>query len=73
VVLDSSGKWEKVKKQVVTMVKSALNSISIYVARAPNIEVRVLEQLYNSLAQSHIMTGGNLGNGRWVERNRKSL
>jgi hypothetical protein len=29
----------------------------ICVVRAPNIEVKVLEELYNSLVESHMMTG----------------
>jgi hypothetical protein len=44
VVLDSRGTWEKETKQVAIKGKSALNSINIFVARAPNIEVKVLEQ-----------------------------
>jgi hypothetical protein len=47
VVLDSGVKCEKGRKHVVIRGKSALNSINICVAGAPNIEVRVLEQLYN--------------------------
>jgi hypothetical protein len=37
--------------------KSALNIINICVARAPNIEVKVLEQVYNTLVESRMMTG----------------
>jgi hypothetical protein len=57
VVLDSRGKWEKERKQVAIRVKSALNSINICVARAPNIEVKVLVQIYNALVASRMMTG----------------
>jgi hypothetical protein len=56
IVLDSRGKWEKERKQVAIRGKSVLNSINICVARAPNIEVKVLEQLYNTLVESHMMT-----------------
>jgi hypothetical protein len=55
--LDSTGKWEKERKQVAIRGKSALNSINICVARAPNIEVKVLEQVYNALIESRMMTG----------------
>jgi hypothetical protein len=54
-VLDSRGKWER--KQAANRGKSALNSINICVARTPNIEVKVLERLYNLLVQSCTMTG----------------
>jgi hypothetical protein len=37
--------------------KSALNSVNICVARAPNIEVKVLEQVCNALVESRMMTG----------------
>jgi hypothetical protein len=37
--------------------KSALNSTNICVDRAPNIEVKVLEQVYNALVESRMMTG----------------
>jgi hypothetical protein len=73
VVLDSGGKWENERKPVVIRGISALNSINICVARAPNIEVRVLEQLYNSLVESNMITGRNLGVGRWMEGNRESI
>jgi hypothetical protein len=49
VVLDSWGKWEKERKQAA--------SINTCVTRAPNIEVKVLEQLYNMLVESCMMTG----------------
>lgn len=32
-------------------------SINIYVARAPNIRLKILEQECNSLIESHMMTG----------------
>jgi hypothetical protein len=57
VVLDNRGKWEKERKQVAVRGKSALNSINICVARAPNIQVKVLEQVYNALVESRMMTG----------------
>jgi hypothetical protein len=44
-VLDNRGSWEKERKQLAIRGKSALNSINICVARALNIEVKVLEQL----------------------------
>jgi hypothetical protein len=52
-VLDSRGKWEKERKQVAIRGKSALNSFNICIARAPNIEVKVLEQLCNALVVTH--------------------
>jgi hypothetical protein len=57
VVLDSRGKWEKEGKQVAIRRKSALNSINICIARAPNIKVKVLEQAYNALVESRMTTG----------------
>jgi hypothetical protein len=57
VVLDSRGTWDKERKQVAIRGKSALNSINICVARAPNIEVKVLKQVYNALVESRMMTG----------------
>jgi hypothetical protein len=57
VVLDSRGKWDKERKQVAIWGKSALNSTNICVARAPNIEVKVLEQVHNALVESRMMTG----------------
>jgi hypothetical protein len=33
---------------------------------APNIKVKILEHTYNSLEESHVMMGGNLGlEGGW--------
>jgi hypothetical protein len=57
VVLDSRGKWEKERKQIAIRGKSALSSINKCVATAPNIEVKVLEQLYNVSEESRMMTG----------------
>jgi hypothetical protein len=57
VLLDSRGKCEKERKRVAVRGKSALNSINICVARAPNIEVKISEQLYNALVESRMMTG----------------
>jgi hypothetical protein len=45
------------EKQVAIRGKSTLNSINICVARAPNIEVKISEQLYNALVQPRMMTG----------------
>jgi hypothetical protein len=56
-ILDSRGTWDKERKQVAIRGKSALNSINICVARAPNTEVKVLEQVYNALVESCMMTG----------------
>jgi hypothetical protein len=70
VVLYSRGKWEKERKRVAIRGKSALSSINIYVARAPNIEAKVLEKLYNVSVESR--SGGNMGVGRWMERDRES-
>jgi hypothetical protein len=56
-VVDNRGSWDKERKQVAIRVKSALNSINICVARAPNIEVKVLEEVYNALVESRMMTG----------------
>jgi hypothetical protein len=72
-VLNSRGKWEKERKQVQIRGKSALNSINICVAMAPNIEVKVLEQLYNSLAVMLHDRAGNLGDGKWMEGNEGKL
>jgi hypothetical protein len=72
VVLDSGGAWDKERKQVAIRGKLALNSISTCAARAPNIEVKVLEQVYNALVESCMMTGGNLGFGRRVEGGKES-
>jgi hypothetical protein len=57
VVMDSTGTWDKERKQVAIRGKSALNSINTCVARAPNIEVKVLKQVYNALVKSRMMTG----------------
>jgi hypothetical protein len=70
VVLDSRGKWEKERKQVAIRGKSALNSISICVTRASNIEVKVLEQLYNALVESRMMTGVEIW---WLEDGWKEI
>jgi hypothetical protein len=56
-VLDSRGTWDKERKQVAIRGKSALKSINMCVARALNIEVKVLEQVYNALVESRMMTG----------------
>jgi hypothetical protein len=53
VVLDSRGTWDKERKQVAIRGKSALNSINLCVTRAPNIKVKVLEQVYNALVVTH--------------------
>jgi hypothetical protein len=61
VVLDSRGKWEKERKQVAIRGKSTLNNINICVARAPNIEVNVLEQWFpNGVSQHPGVAGGTL-------------
>jgi hypothetical protein len=57
VVSDSRGTWDKERKQVAIRGKSALNSINICVARAPNIEVKVLEQVCYTLVESRMTTG----------------
>jgi hypothetical protein len=57
VVMDSRGTWDKERKQVAIRGKSALYCINICIARAPNIEVKVLEQVYNALVESRMMTG----------------
>jgi hypothetical protein len=57
VVLDSRGTWDEERKQVAIRGKSALYCINICVARASNIEVKVLEQVYNALVESRMMTG----------------
>jgi hypothetical protein len=51
VVLNSRGKWEE--RKIVIRGEIRFN---IYVARALNIEDRVLEQIYNSLTESYMMT-----------------
>jgi hypothetical protein len=35
---------------------------------APNIKVKILEHTYNSLEESHVMMGGNLGIRRRMEK-----
>jgi hypothetical protein len=53
--------------------KSVLNSINICVARAPDIEVKVLEQVYNALIESRMMPGVEIwGLEDGVEGYRKS-
>jgi hypothetical protein len=49
------------KKQVESRGKIALNIINICVARLPRMEVKVLEQICNSLIESHVMTGMEIG------------
>jgi hypothetical protein len=56
VVMDSRGKWETERKQVAIKGKAAENSINICASWALNIEVIILEQLYNSLIELHMMT-----------------
>jgi uncharacterized protein YunC (DUF1805 family) len=69
-MLDSRGKWDKERKQALIRGKIALSSINICLARAQNIQV--LEQIYNSLIESRMMTGRNLGIRRGMERNGES-
>jgi hypothetical protein len=57
IILDGRGKWEKVKRQVGIRGKTALNSINICLARAPDMGINILEQLYVSLIESRMMTG----------------
>jgi hypothetical protein len=57
IILDGRGKWEKEKRQVVFRGKTALNSINICLARAPNMGINILEQLYVSLIESRMKTG----------------
>jgi hypothetical protein len=57
VVMDNRGTWDKERKQVAIRGKSALISINICMVRTPNIEVKVLEQVYNALLESRMMTG----------------
>jgi hypothetical protein len=58
-MLDSRGKWDKERKQVLTMGKIPLSSIHICLERAPIIEV--LEQIYHLLIQSRVKTGWKFG------------
>jgi hypothetical protein len=51
VMLDSRGKWGKKREQVITKGKIVLS-----VARMPNIEVKLLEQICNSLTESCMTT-----------------
>jgi F0F1-type ATP synthase alpha subunit len=39
IIVDGRGKWEKEKRQVVIKGKTALNSINICIARAPNMGI----------------------------------
>jgi hypothetical protein len=52
IILDGRGKWEKEKRQVGIRGKTALNSINICLARAPNMGINILDQLYVSLIES---------------------
>jgi hypothetical protein len=69
-MLESTGKWDKERKQVLIRGKIALSSINICLARAQNIQVKVLEQIYSSLIESRMMMGVEI----WglEERNRES-
>jgi uncharacterized protein YfeS len=51
-MLDSRGKWVKERKQVLIKGKIALSSTNICLAGAQNIQVKLLEQIYNSLIES---------------------
>jgi hypothetical protein len=55
--MDIRGTWDKERKQIAIRGKSALNDINICMTRATNIEVKVLEQVYNALVESRMMTG----------------
>jgi hypothetical protein len=57
IILDGRGKWEKEKRQVEIRGKTTLNSINICLARAPNMGINILEQLYVPLIESRMMTG----------------
>jgi hypothetical protein len=57
IILDGRGKREKEKRQVVITGETALNSINMCLARAPNMGINMLEQLYVSLIESRMMTG----------------
>jgi hypothetical protein len=67
VMLDSRGKWDKERKQVLIRGKIALSSINICLARAQNIQVKVLEQIQT--IESRMLTGVEiLGlEGGWKE------
>jgi hypothetical protein len=71
VMLDSRGKWDKERKQVLIRGKIALSSINICLARVQNIQVKVLEQIQNRI--THDDRGRNFGIRRRMERNRESL
>jgi hypothetical protein len=49
------------KKRVESRGKIALNIINICVARLQRMEVKVLEQICNSLIESHVITGMEIG------------
>jgi hypothetical protein len=68
-MLDSRGKWDRERKQVLFTGKIALSSIIICLARVQNIRVKVLEQVYNSLIESRVMTGVEIRGleGGWKE------
>jgi hypothetical protein len=57
IILDGRGKWEKEKRQVGIRGKTALSSINICLATAPNRGINILEQLYVSLIESRMMAG----------------
>jgi hypothetical protein len=61
IILDDRGKWEKEKRQIRIRGKTTLNSINVCLARASNMGINILEQLYVSLIESRMMTGRNLG------------
>jgi hypothetical protein len=67
-MLDSRGKCDKERKRVLIREKIALSSINICLARAQNIQVKVLELIYNSLIESRMMTEVEIwrlkGNGK---------
>jgi hypothetical protein len=67
VVMDSRGTWDKQRKQVAIRGEWALSSINICMGRAPNIEVKVLEQVYNALVVTYDDRGESLGFGIRVE------
>jgi hypothetical protein len=69
VTLDRRGKWVKDRKHVLIRGKITLSSINICLARAQNIQVKVLEQISNSLIESRMMTRvESLGlEGGWKE------
>jgi hypothetical protein len=57
------------RKQVLIRGKIALRNINICLARARNIQVKVLGQIYNSLIESRMMTGVEIWGleGGWKE------